>query len=72
MRLQVPFMCGCVPVCVTFAQKMAFIMQNFILKGFLFIGVGVVSSALHNTSNPHTLIGFFVLILKHTTAHNLM
>ncbi len=52
---QLPFLFGCIPQCVTCAAKMAFVMQNFIFKGFLFIGLGVVSC--HLTSTPSTRVG---------------
>jgi hypothetical protein len=41
--LQLPFLFGCIPQCVTCADKMKVVMQNFILKGILFMGLGVVS-----------------------------
>ena len=45
-RAQLPFLFGCIPACVVCADKMGFVMQNFIVKGFLFIGLGIVSHSL--------------------------
>ncbi len=42
-RAQLPFLFGCIPQCVVCADKMGFIMQNFICKGIMFLGLGVVS-----------------------------
>ena len=40
--VQLPFLFGCIPACVACADKMGFIMQNFIFKGTMFIGLSVV------------------------------
>ncbi len=55
--LQLPFLFGCIPQCVTCADKMKFVMQNFILKGILFMGLGVVSG-LFPQSPPFSQIVF--------------